>query len=468
MKIWTPNQSLQNGRFIIQKVLGEGGYGITYSILEQRTGKLFVLKTLHPLQQIKEDFEERQVKFVQEMTRLARCTHPHIVKFEDVINEDGLWGMLMEYIGGVNFNTYVKKRGQLSEDEALLYINQIGQALECVHQQGFLHRDIKPHNILLRRGKQEAVLIDFGLARQFSTGEKSISMTSDGTEGYAPIEQYRRKGTFGAYTDVYGLAATLYFLLTADALKAADEEIVSALRRKYEDEQLPPPKQFNPRISDRVNEAILKGMALEPQDRVQTVREWLELVLPKKINPPIPQPSIPNPQPKIQNQPSQNIATPPKSDDEIKLITAKMNYTQLRDLLAAGNWKQADEETARVMLAVAGREKQGWLDVKHIDNFPCLDLRTIDQLWVKYSNGRFGFSVQKRIYQSLGGTKQHDEKIWKAFSDRVGWRKRGWWVYYNEITFDLKAPQGHLPAGVWCGCSGGVSSLASRLVKCNI
>ncbi|NMF67536.1 GUN4 domain-containing protein, partial [Brasilonema octagenarum] len=227
-------------------------------------------------------------------------------------------------------------------------------------------------------------------ARQFSTGEKSISMTSDGTEGYAPIEQYRRKGS-GAYTDVYGLAATLYFLLSADALKAADEEIVSAVRRKYDDEQLPPPKQFNSQISDRVNEAILLGMALEPQDRVQTVREWLELVLPKKINPPIPQPSIPYPQPKIQNQPSQNIATPPKSDDEIKLITAKMNYTQLRDLLAAGNWKQADEETARVMLAVAGREKQGWLDVKHIDNFPCLDLRTIDQLWVKYSNGRFGF-----------------------------------------------------------------------------
>ncbi len=210
MKIWTPNQSLQNGRFIIQKVLGSGGFGITYSILEQRTGKLFVLKTLNHLQQGRKDFEERQVKFVQEMTRLARCTHPHIVKFEDVIQEDGLWGMLMEYIDGVDLKTYVDQDGQLSEDEALLYINQIGQALECVHQQGFLHRDIKPHNILLRRGKQEAVLIDFGLARQFSTGEKSISMTSDGTEGYAPIEQYRRKGNFGAYTDVYGLAATRF------------------------------------------------------------------------------------------------------------------------------------------------------------------------------------------------------------------------------------------------------------------
>ncbi len=114
---------------------------------------------------------------------------------------------------------------------------------------------------------------------------------------------------------------------------------------------------------------------------------------------------------------------------------------------AAGKWKEADEETARVMLAVAVREQEGWLDVEHIDNFPCEDLRTIDQLWVKYSNGRFGFSVQKRIYQSLGGTRKYDSEIWKAFGDAVGWRKGGeWlWLYYSDVTYDLTAPQGHLP-----------------------
>ncbi|MBW4636498.1 MAG: GUN4 domain-containing protein [Iphinoe sp. HA4291-MV1] len=189
--------------------------------------------------------------------------------------------------------------------------------------------------------------------------------------------------------------------------------------------------------------------------------------MPRKVNPVTPQAPIPNPQPQIQNQPSQNIATPvisskqssqgifkwlegivpknSKSDDEIKLITAKMNYTQLRDLLAAGKWKKADGETGRVMLAVAGREKEGWLDIKSIDNFPCEDLHTIDQLWVKYSNGRFGFSVQKRIYQSLGGTEEYDREIWEAFGDAVGWRKGGEWLYYSNITFDLRAPQGHLP-----------------------
>ncbi|MFM9156775.1 MAG: GUN4 domain-containing protein, partial [Dolichospermum sp.] len=85
---------------------------------------------------------------------------------------------------------------------------------------------------------------------------------------------------------------------------------------------------------------------------------------------------------------------------EIQLkLDVGMDYSKLRDLLKAGEWKEADEETRRVMLAVAKRENEGSLDVESIDNFPCADLRTIDQLWVKYSDGKFGFSVQKRIYQ---------------------------------------------------------------------
>jgi len=133
---------------------------------------------------------------------------------------------------------------------------------------------------------------------------------------------------------------------------------------------------------------------------------------------------------------------------------AGMDYSKLRDLLKAGKWKEADEETARVMLAVANLEEESWLDNEHIDNFPCADLRTIDQLWVKYSNGRFGFSVQKRIYQDLGGTREFKGEIWKKFGDKVGWRKGGSLVYYWNITFDKKAPEGHLPVAVWYNVGG--------------
>ncbi|MFM6474103.1 MAG: GUN4 domain-containing protein, partial [Dolichospermum sp.] len=117
--------------------------------------------------------------------------------------------------------------------------------------------------------------------------------------------------------------------------------------------------------------------------------------------------------------------------------------------LKAGEWKEADEETRRVMLAVAKRDNESSLDVESIDNFPCADLRTIDQLWVKYSDGRFGFSVQKRIHQGLGGTREYNGKIWDKFGDKVGWRKGGNWLYYRDITFDKKAPEGQLPRGIY-------------------
>jgi len=109
-----------------------------------------------------------------------------------------------------------------------------------------------------------------------------------------------------------------------------------------------------------------------------------------------------------------------------------------------------------------------------MDNFPCEDLRTIDQLWVKYSGGRFGFSVQAKIYRELGGTRKYNERVWDAFGDRVGWRVNNIWIYYKDVTFDLKAPHGHLPGRQSFECVGvvggfwGFSSLASRLVKCNI
>jgi serine/threonine protein kinase len=325
----------------------------------------------------------------------------------------------MEHIDGDDLAAYVEnytnENGYLSETEALRYIDQIGQALECVHERKLLHRDVKPNNILLRRESKEAVLIDFGLAREFQPG-KIRSMTATKTEGYAPIEQYQRRGDFGYYTDVYALAATLYSLLT-------NRVPIPANYRAEEDVKLSPPQKFNQNISDKVNAAILKGMELEPVNRPQSVREFRELL-------------------GLINQ-------------EVQLISScGMDYRKLRDYLAQGKWQEADRETARVMLAVVKQEENGYLSSEHIDNFPCEDLLSIDQLWVKYSNGRFGFSVQNKIYQSLGGTKEEDQKIWEAFGDVVGWTEEKTSAYkikirsfldYRNITFNIKAPIGHLP-----------------------
>ncbi|MDF5717073.1 MAG: GUN4 domain-containing protein [Rhizonema sp. NSF051] len=124
----------------------------------------------------------------------------------------------------------------------------------------------------------------------------------------------------------------------------------------------------------------------------------------------------------------------------------EVNYTRLQNFLASGNWKHADQETRLIMLNIARREKEGWLDINSISNFKSTDLRTINQLWMKYSHGHFGFSIQKSIWQDVKNNAQ-------AFSYRVGWRILGKWVYHHSLTFSLDALPGHLPfwGRGWCG-----------------
>ncbi len=173
-----------------------------------------------------------------------------------------------------------------------------------------------------------------------------------------------------------------------------------------------------------------------------------------------------------------------RSSLRIELCSERnVDYSKLDSLLADGKWKEADEETARVMCLAAGMEEEGWLRVEDIDNFPCEDLRTINQLWLHYSNGKFGFSVQKEIYQSLGGRREYNAEVWKKFCDRVGWRVKGDWLNYEDLTFEDHA-RGHLPAVGFRGGSGwlgrlwlvagvgfggwGYGDLFSRAKTCNL
>ena len=265
---WNPGQKLQNGKYTIEKVLGQGGFGITY-LVKNKKGNLLVVKTLNSWVQRWCDFAKLQQDFLNEALRLSKFNHPHIVKIDEVVQEAGLWCIVMEYIDGESLASHVWNQGILPETEALRYIQQIGDALTVVHERGLLHRDVKPLNIMLRKGKTEAVLIDFGIAREF-TPNLTQTQTEFCSSGFAPIEQYDWRGKRGAYTDVYSLAATLYTLLTAQV------PLPSPMRAYGM--RLEPPKQINSLLSDRINRAILKGMALKPEDRPQSVQEWLGLL----------------------------------------------------------------------------------------------------------------------------------------------------------------------------------------------
>jgi WD40 repeat protein/tRNA A-37 threonylcarbamoyl transferase component Bud32 len=269
---WNRGKSLFGGRYIIEAKLGEGGIGITY-LARNQTSELRVIKTL------KEEIlnnrtwkvhrDKLRQDFRSEAVRLAVCRHPYIVQIENIFDEYELPCIVMEYVEGYDLGKRLKERGILPEKEALLYTQQIGDALAVIHQKGLLHRDIKPRNIIVRAGKAEAVLIDFGIAREFIPGVIQRH-TVYRTPGFAPPEQYQQLAPRGEYIDVYGLAATLYTLLTGVVPTSADE--------RNRDTPLLPPKHFNPDISSSVNRAIMQAMAMQPQYRPQSIKEWLSLL----------------------------------------------------------------------------------------------------------------------------------------------------------------------------------------------
>ncbi|MBE9001951.1 GUN4 domain-containing protein [Nostoc sp. LEGE 12447] len=446
---WQDGQLIYNGKYKIEKYLGGGGFAVTYQAMHTKLNRRVVIKTPNISVQRDPDYPKYLERFKKEAQMLAMCctdSHPHIVQvFDFFVEEDGRYCLEMQYIAGESLWEYVRRQGALPETEAVKYIRQMGLALVDVHKKGVLHLDVTPPNIMLNfnsgiPNSGKAVLIDFGIAGDMSP--PSTLSRSFGNKVFAPYE-LTRKGIRHSTVDVYCLAGSLYYAITG-------QRPTNSFDRKYEQEELVPPKQLVPSLSDAVNEAILQGMALEAKDRPQTMEEWLNLLSSSQAN----------------------------LTELILALHLKLDYQNLENLLKAKKWKEADEITTRIMLKVAKKEEQRSLDLESINNFPCTDLHTIDQLWVKYSNGHFGFSVQKRIWLECGGKVDYETEC--RLGDRVGWRKEKSWLLYDKYNFSLNAPLGHLPCpdcdyrflieiyGADMDKDRTASSLAYRLLNCNL
>jgi len=261
-------KSLQGGKYTLDQVLGQGGFGITFKATHHYLEQTVVIKTLNPAN-ITADPQRLHQQFQDEARRLAQCLHPNIVRVSDYFLEAGLPYMVMDYIPGQSLDRLIFPDRPLPEAVAIDYIRQVGAALQVVHQNGLLHRDIKPENIMLRHGTQQVVLIDFGIAREFDSEVMEQQHTSFISAGYAPIEQYSFQAKRTPATDVYGLAATLYALLTAQTPVAAN------LRDR---QPMPAPRDWRPDLSAAVNQAVVRGMAVEAQYRPTSVTEWMALL----------------------------------------------------------------------------------------------------------------------------------------------------------------------------------------------
>lgn len=330
-----PGHQLYN-RYSIQKVLGQGGFGITYLAYDQKLEQEVCIKelfvsgnstrgvnmTVQSQGNADFSFSDFVDRFLQEARQLARFQHPNIVRVIDIFKENDTAYTVMEFVNGETLKERVQRTGAMEEKEAMLLINQLLDAVEAVHAKGMLHRDIKPDNVLINPEGQ-VVLIDFGSAREFAEG-KTTHQTAMITPGYAPPEQYSERAKRGPFTDIYALGATMYYLLTG-------EKPVASTDRSFE--ELIAPHVLNPKVSSQVSSAVLLALEIKPENRFQDIAEMkgaLTTLLSKNLK-------KVSPVKKISSSPTpQEPLTDPVSIDTPKRTPAPKSNLSLVFFLAFG------------------------------------------------------------------------------------------------------------------------------------
>lgn len=274
---------LHGGTYKIEKVLGQGSFGITYLAEHTNLGKKVAIKEFF-MKELNSRGEDGSItgmsdsslsqnycqKFKKEAINLSRLDHPNIVRVTDSFSENGTFYYVMDFIEGQNLNDYVKSH-YIDEAEAVSIIKSVADALIYMHEEKhMLHLDLKPGNVMRRESDGHIFLIDFGLSKHYSTdGQPETSTTIGlGTAGYAPIEQGNKakNGEFRPIIDVYALGATFYKLLTretpppASDLVSDDELLENKLREKG--------------VSDNLIKVVTEAMCPNVRKRTQSVREF--------------------------------------------------------------------------------------------------------------------------------------------------------------------------------------------------
>ena len=280
--VLSPGACLASGEYRIEQPLGQGGFGITYRGIDTRLNRAVAVKEFFPEgcwrkgstvisagRWNSDTYSSAKKKFLLEGQTLGQFNHPGIVRVFYYFEENNTAYMVMEYLQGKTLKELLKQRqGKLGQIQALKIITKVAKALEILHSSQFLHRDIKPDNIMLADDGR-VVLIDFGAARDF-TANCTARYTTTLTPGYAPLEQYGQALKNGAFTDIYALGSTLYHLLTGEAPVSAVERAAGV--------ELKTVKEIAPQISSHISEAIAKAMVMDITQRLQSVSEFLDLL----------------------------------------------------------------------------------------------------------------------------------------------------------------------------------------------
>ncbi|MBR5596719.1 MAG: serine/threonine protein kinase [Lachnospiraceae bacterium] len=282
-----PLRTILNGKYLVGKVLGEGGFGITYIGFDLNLEIRVAIKefcpreyagrdatdsqTILPFDKSSEEiFEAEKSKFLKEARNLAKFRNEtNVVSVLDYFVENGTAYIVMDYIDGITLRTYAQnwkqKEKRMPLESVLELLQPIMEVLEKIHKENIVHRDISPDNIMIEKYGKEAYLIDFGTARDYVS---SHSMSSYQKGSYTPLEQQSRKGEQGPWTDVYALCATIYVCITGKTIPLAVDRIM--------EDDLIPPHKLGIQISQKQESALMRGLALLVEDRISSIKELRE------------------------------------------------------------------------------------------------------------------------------------------------------------------------------------------------
>ena len=251
------------GRYEIMQAIDSGGMAYIYKALCKKTKAHVALKVL------KEKFSgstEYVTRFKKEAQAAFSLNHENIVRVRDIGCDDGIYYMVMDFIEGESLKTKIENKGIIEEKDAILYAIQLCAALGAAHKRGIIHRDIKPHNILLNQDDQ-IKLTDFGIAKSISVASQETDKQVIGSVYYVSPEQARGEDV-DARTDIYSLGIVLYEMLTGQLPFSGGQTVSVAL--KHINEQITQPAKINPEISSAVNKIVLKATSKNKKDRYRT------------------------------------------------------------------------------------------------------------------------------------------------------------------------------------------------------
>ena len=379
------NKLLLRERYIPKSILGQGGFGRTFlAIDEDKPSKPYcVIKQFLPQAQGTDSIEKASQLFSQEAQRLEELgKHPQIPELMAYFTSDNRQYLVQEFVKGQTLQTELDNNGVFSEQQIKKLLIEVLQILDFVHGKQVIHRDIKPENMILSSDKR-LFLVDFGAAKIVKPQQRTATGTIIGSAEYCAPEQSMGKPLF--ISDLYSLGVTCLHLLTGmspfDLYSPIEGEWVW---RDFLNGNV---------VSDELGKILEKLASPIAKHRYQSVKEVIQELQffnqnvkrsPSQILPPLP----PLPPASRRSQ----VSPPPPQPS----VTVPSRYQKLEKLLADGKWKKADDETRRIILTLANRGIPGYLTIDNVLDIPSKDISIIDNLWVKNSNGRFGFSVQKQ------------------------------------------------------------------------